>query len=101
EIMSQLKESKYNRVHIEQLAMGLGLGRAYDLFYRFSSMEVHAKAIDLPSWSGEQGIYAALSTIVSLVKSIVLIVDNRLLQNRITTPDEILRLLRIENIAGK
>lgn len=101
EIRSQLNTSKCNRVHIEQLAMELGLGKLYDLLYRSSSMEVHGKAFGLPSWSEEEGIYAALSAIVSLVKCINLIVDNRVSQNRVTTPDEILRLLGIESIAGE
>lgn len=101
EFMPHLDQFKADRVHIDQLAEKLGLGKVYDLVYRLPSMEVHGKVFGRPSWNEEKGILAALSAIVSLVKTIGLIADNRVLRNRTTTADEIIHLLALNRIAGK
>jgi hypothetical protein len=101
ELLRLLKATKTDRVKIEQLVARLGLSRVYDLFYRYPSMEVHGKAFGLPSPNEEGGLLALLSAIVLLAKAIGLIADNRVLQNRTTTADEILRLLGMADIPGK
>jgi hypothetical protein len=101
EFMPHLDNFKADRVHIEQLAGRLVLSKVYDLVYRPFSMEVHGKVFGLPSTSEQEPLYAALSAIVSLVKSIGLIADNRVLRNQTTKPDEILHVLRLDQIAGK
>jgi hypothetical protein len=98
EIMPRLKEeSKTDRRRIDQLAVKLGLGKVYDLIYRYPSMEVHGTTFDLPAASAEAG----LSSIVSLVKCIGLVVDNRVLRNEATTADEILGILCLDGSFGK
>jgi hypothetical protein len=99
--MLRLKKLKADRVHIDQLARKLGLGKVYDLVYRYPSMEVHGRAFRLPSPSEEGGIAPALSAIVSLVSAIGLIADNRVLRDRATAAHEIIHLLRLDGIAGK
>jgi hypothetical protein len=101
EFMPHLDKFRADRIHIDQLAMKLKLGKVYDLVYRPFSMEVHGKVFGLPSTSEQEALYAALSAIVSLVKSIGLIADNRVLRNQTTKPDEILHVLRLDQIAGK
>src|ERR1035438_3521276 len=48
EVLSRCEDFKADRINIEQLAKKLGLGKVYDLVYRYSSMEVHGKAFGLP-----------------------------------------------------
>jgi hypothetical protein len=77
EFMPRLDEFIGNRVHIDQLALKLELGTVYDLVYRPFSMEVHGKAFGLPTPNDEDGLVAALSAVVSLVKAIGITTDNR------------------------
>ena len=101
EFMPHLGEFIADRVHVDQLAVKLGLGKVYDLVYRPFSMEVHGKAFGLPTPNDEAGLLAALSAVVSLVKAIGITTDNRVLRNRATPPDEIIKLLRLDGVAGK
>ncbi len=101
EVPRRAKGSTTNRIKIEQLAKRLGLSKVYDLVYRYPSMAFHGIAFGLASPREEEEIYNALSAIVSIVKGIRLIVDNRVLQNRATRADEIMCLMGIEGIAGK
>ena len=45
---------------------------------------------------GEEGAYATVSALVSLVEAVGLVADNRMLRNQPTTAEEVLQLLRIE-----
>ena len=101
EFMPHIGEFIADRVHVDQLAVKLGLGKVYDLVYRPFSMEVHGKAFGLPTPNDEDGILAALSAVRSLVKAIRATADNRVLRNRATPADEIITLLRLDGIAGK
>jgi len=101
DFMPHIGEFIADRVHVDQLAVKLGLGKVYDLVYRPFSMEVHGKAFGLPTPNDEDGILAALSAVRSLVKAIRVTADNRVLRNRATPADEIITLLRLDGIAGK
>jgi hypothetical protein len=70
EVLRRLRGASTHRVGVEQLARRLGLSKMYDLLYRFFSMEVHGKVFGLPSQSEEEGLFAALSAVVVLVKTI-------------------------------
>lgn len=100
ELLRRLKGVSTHGVRVEQLAKRLGLSKVYDLLYRFFSMEVHGKVFGLPSQSEAEGLSAAISAVVVLVKTIGVIADNRVLRNQATTPGEIIRLLRLDGIGG-
>ncbi len=89
------------RMKIEPIASKLGLSKAYDIVYRFSSLEMHGKTFGLPSSSEDNGLEAGFSTIISLLKAFCLIVDNKALHNRTTTANEVLLVLGIDTLGGK
>jgi hypothetical protein len=101
EILPQMKQWKTGRKPIEQIAIGLGLGRAYDLVYRSASIEVHGKTYGLPSSTNEEGLLGALSMIALLIKAICLVVDTDILRNTSAPAGEILRVLDLAEIGGR
>ena len=100
-IVPKIKDLKTDRRKIEQLAGELGLSKVYDILYRSSSPEVHGKTFGMPSSSEDAGLAAAFSAIISLIQTICLIIDNKAIHNRTTTADEVLKILRIDTLAGR
>ncbi len=99
-ILPQIRTSKQPGKIIENLAKDLGLSKVYDIVYRFSSLEVHIKTFGM-SPSDEEALLAGLASIVSLIKVISLITENKVLRNQKTAADEILKVLRINNVGGE
>lgn len=99
-ILPEIRTLKQPGKIIETLANNLGLSKVYDIVYRFSSLEVHMKTFGTKSSSEETALSAGLDSIVSLTKVIILITENKVLHNRITTADEILKVLGID-VCGK
>lgn len=83
------------RTNIEEIANKSGLGKVYDTVYRFASPEVHGKTFGLPMAVDEAGIRAALPGIISLLRAEVLIVDNWVVAKHMTTPQEVLSILKL------
>jgi len=65
------------RTKIDQIAKQVGLEKVYDFVYRVASLEVHSKSFttDRPMIDDE-GLRSALPAIISLVQSVILVVDN-------------------------
>lgn len=87
------------RTRIEEIANKTGLGKVYDVVYRFASPEVHGKTFGLPTGVNESGIRAALPGIISLLRAEILIADN-FVAKRTTTPEQILSVLKLDKLAG-
>ncbi len=104
DVIAKIKGSvtpKDERRTVEAIANSCGLGKVYDTVYRFASLDVHGKILNvLGPVDDEKAIRAALPGIVLLLRAVVMIVNNRL-QGRGTTVKEILRTLNIEKVAGK
>jgi len=100
-MVPKFKELKTNRTNIEQLAGELGLGKVYDILYRSMSSEVHGKTFGIGSSSDNDGLAASLPAVISLIQTICLIADNKVLHDRTTTAAEVLRILRIDTLGGK
>lgn len=104
EVLSYFNEvitPKADRRTIEDIANSCGLGKVYDTLYRFASMDVHGKILNvLGPVDDEQAIRGAIPAIISLLDVLVMIANNRL-HGRGTTVKEILRGLNIEKVAGK
>ncbi len=99
-MVPKIKDLKTDRNNVEQLAGELGLGKVYDILYRSMSPEVHGKTFGMASSSEDNGLAAALSAVISLIQTICLIADNKVIHNRTTTADEVLRILRIDTLGG-
>jgi hypothetical protein len=104
EVLSKIKESitpKEERRTVEAIANACGLGKVYDTAYRIASPDVHGIILNvLGPVDDEEAIRVALPGIISLLRAIVMIVNNRL-QGRGTSVEEILRTLNLEKVAGK
>lgn len=101
EALKKLKGMNTDGIKIEQVATKVGLQKLYDILYRFPSMHVHGKSFGEFWGEKEGGVFAALSAVASVAEAVGLIADNRILRNQSTSADEVLRLLRIENVGGK
>jgi hypothetical protein len=101
EALRRLKGMNTDGFKIEQIVDKLGMKKVYDIVYRPSSFQVHGKSFGALMREGEEGVYATLSALVALVEAIGLIADNRTLRNQPTMAEEVLRLLRIENLGGR
>src|SRR6266404_8445372 len=73
---------------VEQMAIESGLGKVYDIVYRFASLSTHGNSFDLSS--GPDWQVPTLSATVSILNAIVLIVEN---SNRTTRASDILRAM--------
>lgn len=101
EILQKMKGMNTDGFKIEQVAAKVGLQKLYDILYRFPSMHVHGKSFGDLWGESEGGIFAAISAVASMAETVGLIADNRMLRNQPTSAEEVLRLLRIENLGGK
>lgn len=101
ETLQKLKGMNTDGFRIEQVATTVGLQKLYDILYRFPSMHVHGKSFGDLWGEKEGGVFAALSAVASVAEAVGLIADNRMLRNQSTSAEEVLRLLRIENLGGK
>jgi hypothetical protein len=72
------------------MAIASGLGKLYDIAYRFPSLEVHGNTYRRRT-DDEKGLLAAFSAIIAFLEAEILITDNRA-----TTAGEVLRHMRIE-----
>jgi len=95
--LPKLKRLGAPRKRIETLARNSGLGKLYDILYRFASSEVHANTFGvLSAADADEALSTAFPAINSLLQAIILIADNR------STPaEEILRVLHIEDLGGR
>jgi hypothetical protein len=102
DILSLLETVEIERFNIERIAAGVGLTKVYDIAYRlFFSLHVHGKTYGLPSGRKlEEGATFALPAVVSLLQSILLVVENRVLYDRETSGADIEHVLRVLGIAG-
>lgn len=80
---------------VEKMAIASGLGKLYDIAYRFPSLEVHGNTYRRRT-DDEKGLLAAFPAIIAFLEAEILITDNRA-----TTAGEVLRHMRIEKLAGK
>jgi Family of unknown function (DUF5677) len=101
ETLQKLKGMNTDGFKIEQVAAKVGLHKLYDILYRFPSMHVHGKSFGDLWGEKEGGVFAAISAVASVAEAVGLIADNRMLRNQATSAEEVLRLLRIENLGGK
>jgi hypothetical protein len=87
-----------NKKTIEQLAVASGLGKVYDVVFRYSSLEVHGNTFLVSEMNPDQdGIAVAASTINALLRVILLIADSK---DRTLTPDEVLAALNMRHTPG-
>jgi hypothetical protein len=97
-VLPDIQQLEKPKLKIEQIARDSGLGKVYDILYRFGSIEVHG----LASWSKDKdAAVTALPAVSVLLQAILLIASNRLLSNRPTTPIEIFRILGIEHVGSE
>lgn len=100
-LLKLLKSVGAERFNIEKIAVQVGLTKVYDITYRLSSLHVHALTYGLPSGRKlEEGATAELPAVVSLLQSILLITENRLLHDRETSGADIEKVLRVFGTAG-
>lgn len=99
EFMPKLQALDSPRMKLEQIAQQCGFQRVYDILYRSSTLEVHANSFDLFQIEGDiSGSIPTLSSVVTLLDCILLIVAY---PRREVTSQEILRIMRLEKLAGK
>jgi hypothetical protein len=83
---------------IEQIATESGLGKVYDIVYRYDCLEVHGNTFGLSEAEcAMDGIAVAASAVNALLRVILLVVDN---QDRIVTADEVLSTLNMRHVPG-
>jgi len=86
--------------NIEQIAAECGLGKLYDIPFRFASLETHGNTFlgDASPYDSESATLAALPAVISFVRVATLIADNY--PNTVTSAEDILRVLRLDKIAA-
>jgi hypothetical protein len=100
-LLNALRTIKAERFNIERIAGDVGLAKVYDIAYRFFSLHVHGKTYGVPSRDKlEEGATFALPAVASLLQSILLLTENRLLYDRETSGGNIEHVLRVFGIAG-
>ena len=101
DVQKLLESVEVERFKVEKIAAEVGLTKVYDIAYRFFSLHVHGKTYGLPSGKKlEEGAAFALAAVVSLLQSILLITENRLLHDRETSGADIEKVLRVSGRAG-
>jgi len=96
-VMPELSKLIVKEKTVEEIAIGSGLGKLYDLVYRFDSLEVHGKTLAVLSQADdEKAVLAAFPSIISFLEAEILITDYRA-----TTAAEVLRHMRIDKLGGK
>jgi hypothetical protein len=82
---------------VEKMAVESGLGKVYDIVYRFDSLEVHGNIFPRLSQADEEkALLAAFPAIIAFLEAEILITDNRA-----TTAEEVLHHMRINKLGGK
>lgn len=100
-LLNLLKSTKAERFNIEKIAAQVGLTKVYDITYRLSSLHAHVLTYGFPSGRKlEEGATAELPAVVSLLQSILLLTENRLLHDRETSGADIEKVLRVFGMAG-
>jgi hypothetical protein len=85
--------------NIEQIANNCGLSKLYDIPFRFESLEVHGNSyFGFLNLNISDAAVVSLPAIISFIRSITLIANNH--PQTSTSPDDILRILRIDQIPG-
>ena len=95
--MPELSKLIVKRKSAKEIAGASGLGKVYDIVYRFDSLEVHAKTFPgLSQAAAEKALLAAFPAIIAFLEAEILITDNRA-----TTAEEVLRHMHIDKLGGK
>jgi len=95
ELLPKLAPYVFKGRPIEQIAMQCGLGQIYEMPFRFGSLSIHGNTFPLRGATEEleEDSLRTLPAINAFLKAIAQVVDDY--PERRTTPDDILRVLRI------
>ncbi len=97
-VLPQFDELIENSKRIEKIAAESGLGKVYDLIYRFYSLEVHGNTFEMPLSVDADGVSSTLCAIGALLNAMIFVIDNR---NRTVVAEEVLRVLGLEKLGSK
>jgi Family of unknown function (DUF5677) len=98
DFLPQLDRHIRQKSRLDRIADKTGLGKLYDIVYRFESLEVHGNTFGLMERKSElDGVAVALSTVNALLRAVLLIADNK---NGTVTADDVLSTLNIQHVPG-
>jgi hypothetical protein len=87
ESIPRLEKEITSGLNIEKISNECGLGRVYDIFYRYFSLEVHGNSYAFQSGNDEMTIAAIGSGVNAFLNLILFLLDNR---TRDIAPSEII-----------
>lgn len=98
EFLPKLGCHVFKKKSIEAIARESGLGKVYDILYRYDSLELHGNTFGLSERESDMdGIAVAASAINAILRAILSVVDNI---GHPLTADEVLKVLNLRHIPG-
>jgi Family of unknown function (DUF5677) len=98
EFLPKISEHIMTKKTITDIADESGLGKVFDIVYRYFCLEVHGNTFGLDETESDMdGIAVAASAVNALLRVILLVVDNK---DRIVTAEEVLGTLNMQRIPG-
>lgn len=87
ELIPRLEKDIIGSLNMGEISNECGLGRVYDMFYRYFSLEVHGNSYAFQIENDTRTIAAVLSGVNAFLNLILFLLENR---NRVVAPSEIL-----------
>nr|HEV7952810.1 DUF5677 domain-containing protein [Candidatus Acidoferrales bacterium] len=93
QFLPEIKDLISESPQIRTLAFESGLGKVYDILYRFNSLDVHGNTFGLPLDEDKNSIPVIVSAIVAFLRAMLFIV-----KGEAATAEDILQVLNIRSV---